>query len=657
MNVRRPTKAMILAAGFGTRMSPLSLQVPKPLMPLWGTPLLIRVMELLHQWGVKDVLINLHHGADAVARCAMRHGPPGLRINFSHEPCILGTGGALRRAAWFFAGDEPVWLVNSDIAADVDPVPLLRAHASGRPLATVWLEPSHGPRTVEMSHGGIRCFRSATPGAPGTFTLCGLHLLSDAVLPYLPDCEACSIVEAYEAAIRRGRRIAGIAVPESFWADVGTPETYLDTHARIRDAYRQKSAGARLYCRTADRTAAKLRREGIVVDGAVAVGDAVDIRPGAKLRDCVVWDRAVLSSRARLDRAVVGEDTRVSGPASGMVLPAAVVGDAALCIALKRLRWPMERTTAIPMSARGSDRDFVRIRCGRRTAVVVRHGLQRPENERYTQNARFLRSIGVRAPRVLVDLPALRLHIVEDLGDVSLLSLAAVASEHRRMQLYEQTLPLVCRLHQRGWKAARARGLELEAPFSRRLYVWEHELFQTHYLQNMLHLSSRRRGTLLAELQSLFPQLQRMPSALVHRDLQSTNVLLVGGEPALIDFQAMRRGPAMYDVASLLCDPYVNLSEKTQFALLHRYAEASGIGKARAEREFRVAAVQRLVQAVGAFARLGSQRATAGFLRHILPGLLMLKRMTADLDNLHALRDFVEEQIQEANHDESSFPS
>ena len=131
----RPRRAILLAAGFGSRLQPLTFRIPKPLIPLWGRPLLLHNLDLLHQWGVRDVLINLHHEPGPLVNLIRTLSPPAdLHIQFSFEPEILGTGGALRRAAWFLS-DEPLWILNADIAADLDPRILLRPFARERAQA------------------------------------------------------------------------------------------------------------------------------------------------------------------------------------------------------------------------------------------------------------------------------------------------------------------------------------------------------------------------------------------------------------------------------------------------------------------------------------------------------------------------------------------
>jgi mannose-1-phosphate guanylyltransferase len=129
---------MVLCAGFGTRLLPLTTTTPKPLMPLWGVPNLTHILRTLHTWGVRDVLLNLHHVPEPIWQYARSEPVPGIKINVSYEPEILGTGGALQKAAWFF-DDDPTWIVNADILMELDPRPIIRTMANPKTIATLWL--------------------------------------------------------------------------------------------------------------------------------------------------------------------------------------------------------------------------------------------------------------------------------------------------------------------------------------------------------------------------------------------------------------------------------------------------------------------------------------------------------------------------------------
>lgn len=618
MRTALPNKAFVLAAGFGTRMLPLSRDLPKPMMPLWGRPLLEHVLLLLRDWGVRDVLVNTHHRPGELIRWAAGRPVAGLRVNFSFEPEILGTGGALRRAAWFL-DDRPFWLINADVAADLDPAPLLRAFARLHPLAALWLHPSLGPRTVSMENGLVTSFRAPVPGAGGTFTFCGLHLLSPRILDYLPEESFAGIVPAYERAMKRGERIAGVCVPDCFWADLGTPRQYLEAHAEILKRGRRSGRPGPADTR-----------------GFAAIGPNVQRAPGCRIENSVVWEGARLGPRARVCDAVIGREAVVNEPVTGLAGRGDRVLDPAEQRAAREYGWPPDEVTAFPFGPRGSARAFARLRRGRDSVILMRYDPERAENNLQVPHGRFLAGIAFRVPAVLLDRPESNLALLEDAGDCCLRDRVLRARPDRIEGLYRRILDQLARLHETGTQRAKQAHLTLMQPFTLKLYRWERELFVTHFLRAAHRASAGEIRQIRRELAGIAARLNRAPRVLLHRDLQSSNILLKNGTPVFIDFQGMRLGPAAYDLASLLCDPYVALPEPLQEKLLLHYARRRPKDPS-AARLFWPAAVQRLVQALGAYGRLSAQPGLESFARFIPPALLLLRRALGRIPPLPAL--------------------
>lgn len=626
-----PRKAVILAAGFGTRMLPISLETPKPLMPIWGKPAIGRVIDLLARWGAREFLVNAHHNPDPLFAYVRTRCAEGLKISVSFEPEILGTGGALRKASWFL-DSEPFWMVNADLAIDLDHGALTRLFCLRRPLAVLWLHPAKGPRTVEMRDGVITNFQSARPETDGTYTFCGLHLVSPDILDYLPREGFGTVIGGYDSAMHKGRLVMGVCEENSFWEDIGTPESYLRAHEQIALRYKAGLAGAALFDPASAARAGRLRRAGIVIRGFVSLGRNVRAEPGAILKNAVVWDNVRIASGAVVTDAIVAKNTDVRGTIKRMAMRSeaildgtAPVHDRHLALVLARLRWPADRTLVLPLEPRGSARTFTRLRHGRRSAILIRYSLDRAENALYAQHARFLKGLGLRVPEVLMDNPAQRLLVIEDLGNRSLKDAIEGASRNRQIALYGRVLAEVAILHGEGAAAARKARLKMVHPFSADLYRWEREFFARHFLVRRLGLSEADVRSAMADLEQAARRLLAAPSILVHRDLQSTNVLFAGSRPAFIDFQGMRIGAAAYDLASLLCDPYVALPPSMQVGLIKAYSKTLDAGAAVEELVW-WAAIERLAQAIGAFGRLGANPETAGFARHIPPALAMMRR-------------------------------
>lgn len=185
-------KAVVLAAGLGTRLSPLTCAAPKPLLPVWGEPMLARVVNLLRGWGVEDIVVNCHYLHEQVeAWCAAN----GCRASF--EPEILGTGGVLNPLREWI-GDDPFYLVNGDVVLEgVDSNPFERNFKGTVPLVGRCLATDkEGPRTIEADPDGyVTCWGSPDPCFPGTYTYCGVALLYPDILRYIEPKGFSSIIQ------------------------------------------------------------------------------------------------------------------------------------------------------------------------------------------------------------------------------------------------------------------------------------------------------------------------------------------------------------------------------------------------------------------------------------------------------------------------------
>ncbi len=535
-------KAVVLAAGLGTRLRPMTDVRPKPLLPVWGQPMLERALDMLVSWGVEEIAVNAHHLADQVEAYVKAYAAgSGVKVFVSREERILGTGGALRPLrSWL--GEEPFWLVNGDVVVEgLDPEPIEEAFGRSGRFAACWMAGGVGPRTIEADPEGRICdWRSPSPGVDGTYTYCGVALLSPAVAGFLPEAPCCSVVEAYERAMYgEGRFVVGVEEPEAFWCDAGTIESYREVN---------------------------------------------------------------------------------DGPQ-----PLSLYGDArleALCAALK---WKSEAAGAEFLCVRGSDRSFWRIDNGKETVVAVAYDdAARPENARYAAHARTLAAHGVPVPGVFADLPERRILALEELDGGSL-DVRANAPGADFVKLYAPVLAALKRFH-----AVPADALALEPPFGEDLYRWEHDLFETHAVKGHWALADGLPDAVRAELRAVGRRLAAVPQTLVHRDSQSSNVLYRSGrdEPVFIDFQGMRLGPPAYDVASLLYDPYVPMPQSARAKLIGLYP-----APALAE-----AAVERLVQALGAFGRLAGV-GQGRFLKYV-PQALETLHVCAHAAALPSLSEF-----------------
>jgi len=297
------------------------------------------------------------------------------------------------------------------------------------------------------------------------------------------------------------------------------------------------------------------------------------------------------------------------------------------------------------LEGRGSDRAFYRLKWNRKgSAILVYYDSNRVENTYYAGIAVFLQEIGIPAPRIIRHDPAAYFILMEDLGDTDLWSFRET-SWQKRSSLYQKTLTILNRLHsfpERDFPSDRVKLIESFGPD---LYRWERDYFREHFVGNVcgIKLEPVFERELESELSALAERLSATRPCLVHRDLQSQNVIIRDGEPFFIDFQGMRFGSLFYDLGSLLCDPYVTFADREREELLSFYY---GLSKrvlvwAGFRDYFWEASAQRLMQALGAYGFLGLRKRLRAFLEHIPAGLRNLHQATSQVASLPLLQKLV----------------
>ncbi len=227
-------KAMVLAAGLGLRLRPLTDSVPKPLLPLGPYPLLVWNLLLLRRHGVRNVMINLHHLGEQIRRTLGDGSQWRMHLSYSHESVLLGTGGGIKRVEGFFDG-HPFLVLNGDTITDLDVSGLVAHHRNQEALATMvlrddpdverWgvIETDEADRVLRI-HGSGRVAREDDP-PPSRRMFAGVHVIEPSLLRHVPREGCSSIIDAYVWWLERGAMIAG-HVFSGYWSDVGTPERY-----------------------------------------------------------------------------------------------------------------------------------------------------------------------------------------------------------------------------------------------------------------------------------------------------------------------------------------------------------------------------------------------------------------------------------------------
>jgi aminoglycoside/choline kinase family phosphotransferase/choline kinase len=234
-------KALILAAGLGTRLLPYTRITPKPLFPLAGRPLLERHILQLREAGCEAVIVNTHHLSEQI-EAFIASGCWGIPAVARREPDILGTGGAIRNVGDFW-DERPFFVINADICHAVDLRRVYAFHLREGSAATLVLADDAEFNSVTVdSAGRIREFAPSPSAAPaGALTFTGIQVLDPAVLEYIPAEGASHSIEAFRAMIADGRDVRGFITAHGEWMDLGTPERYRRAarEACAREAWEQ----------------------------------------------------------------------------------------------------------------------------------------------------------------------------------------------------------------------------------------------------------------------------------------------------------------------------------------------------------------------------------------------------------------------------------
>ncbi len=308
---------MVLAAGLGSRLMPLTQHRPKCLMPVMNRPLLGLWLERLAGWGIGEVVVNTHHLAPMVEDWLERDPPPGLRVRLSHEPEILGTGGALVQARERL-GNQPFLLLNADVICSAHLPRLEERRRQEGALAVLGLVRDRRFDTVALDQGGkVLGFkgRPLAGVARRWLTYSGLAALAPPFLDFLPRDGYSTLVDGLLAAIQAGQPVLGLEL-EGTWDDLGTPERLWALHRDLAGPGRPGLECLRPPGPILAAPGARLE-PGARVEGFCVLGAGARIEGGARVRDSLLLPGAVAAAGSRVSRAILGDRFMARGEISG----------------------------------------------------------------------------------------------------------------------------------------------------------------------------------------------------------------------------------------------------------------------------------------------------------------------------------------------------
>ena len=281
-------RAIVLSAGYGTRLWPLTEDRTKPAIPILGKPLVGYVAEYLAGYGIDEIVVNLHHRPESVRRALGDGSRFGVKLHYVEEPIILGTSGALDNTRSFFERETFV-VVNGKIITDIDLNAALETHRKSNALATLVLLPNARRErfsVVETEDGRVKGFGgmpvdSGCDSVPLMFT--GIHIMEPRILEYVPrEVFSDSVVHVYPKAIENGEILAA-HVAEGKWRELSTLKRYLDISVELL-----KEAGK-----------------------SFVSGSNSSIADSATVSDSIIWDNVEVGAGARVSRAVLADHVKI----------------------------------------------------------------------------------------------------------------------------------------------------------------------------------------------------------------------------------------------------------------------------------------------------------------------------------------------------------
>jgi NDP-sugar pyrophosphorylase family protein len=315
-------KAILLAGGKGTRLRPLTIHTPKPIVPIFNRPFLHYQIDLLKQVPeIDEVILSLNYQPRRIEEIFGDGAEAGIRIRYVVEPAPLGTGGAIK-----YAGDkltESVVVFNGDVLTQIDLAAVIRLHRERKAKATIVLTPVENPSAYGLvetdASGNIQRFlEKPKPEEITTNHInAGIYVLEPDTFDRIPSDVAWSVERSYfPSLIERGETFVGY-VYEGYWIDIGTPEKYTQVHRDIMDgryaAGPFREVGADRKCSAPD---ARIE-DGATVDGPCFIDEGVVIKSGARIAPySVIGRQTQIEEQALVDGAIVWANSRIGEHAS-----------------------------------------------------------------------------------------------------------------------------------------------------------------------------------------------------------------------------------------------------------------------------------------------------------------------------------------------------
>ncbi|MCD6185227.1 MAG: phosphotransferase [Deltaproteobacteria bacterium] len=546
-------KAMILAAGFGTRLRPFTENIPKPLFTIFQKPLLDITIRNLQKAGCKAIIINTHHLHEKIESYILSQNY-SIPVYIRYESSILGTGGAIKNVEDFW-GSSPFIVINSDIVTDINFREVYSFHLKGDSLATLVVHDYYEFNKLSIDRNDFiigfddkKIDKDKKKDNLKMLAFTGIHVLNPEITNFIPAGKFSSIIDVYTKLEQHNKKIKAFIAKNLYWRDIGTLNSYRKT---------------------------------------------------------------VIENMAATAFKKIGYDSF------------------------------LKNITHTKLKGDGSDRKWYRFFAGSHSLIMSDHGINtsgtRTEACAFVKIGRHLYKKGIPVPEIYLYDTISGIVFLEDLGDRNLQLLVHQDGNPENIILwYKSIIDLLIKMSFKGAEGFNPLWTFQSADYNIELILEkECRYFVDAFLNgysglNYLYENFLDDFTNLAE-----KAVTSDVAGFMHRDFQSRNIMEKKGDFYFIDFQGGRKGPIQYDLASLLIDPYVNLSCAVQSELLDycitKLSSFININREKFISCYRHCTITRNLQMLGAFGYLGRVKGKKFFERYIPAALKILRHNLQEL--------------------------
>jgi mannose-1-phosphate guanylyltransferase len=327
------TQAFVLGAGLGTRLRPLTDDLPKPLVPVFQKPLITFAFDHLIEIGIRKFFVNTHHLPQRFAETFAGSTYRDRDIDFVHEPDLLETAGGIANVADSL-GNGPLLVYNGDVLTDLPIAQLIEKHFGAGNMVTLALRSEGGPKDIAFDESTWHIAdigNQLGSGAPAQFVFTGIYIVGRKFVDLLERGQKCSVIPHFLNLIRKREKIGGVVIDEGNWWEVGNRDAYLQLHRQLSSSGDVQVATALgkppllasafnfpNYPVDDPDWRLPIHRSAIVdpiahVRGCSVIGKDCRVDPGAILEDTILWPGAQIASRTNLRRCIVRTHGKVSG--------------------------------------------------------------------------------------------------------------------------------------------------------------------------------------------------------------------------------------------------------------------------------------------------------------------------------------------------------